>query len=313
MKIVITGATGFLGSWVARILSNANYEVIAVARPSSNDFRLKQIANLQLFRASSNHEVQELIVKIRPYAVISFDWEGVKGSARNEISQFSNIERISSLARVIKSSNVNTFICFGSQAEVGPTSELISEQTLCKPTTLYGEAKMLLQMQLSEIFEKSDTRFIWGRIFSTFGPMEDSQWFTSSLINALLQEEKFPMTSGEQYWNYLHTYDFAKAVLRILENDNISGVINIAHVENKRIADIANYVAKKLNKSEYVEVGAIEYRPDQVMSLKVDISKLLAIGWEPVLSTEEGLDDLVEYLQNPKITRHYSGESFNLN
>jgi nucleoside-diphosphate-sugar epimerase len=294
-KIMIFGASGFLGSWFIRVAVFNGLEVIPVVRPTSNISRLVGIPNTELQRIDPL-DWPKFIRELEPKSVISFDWDGVGNAARNNSTQFGNIGRALKLAQAATDAKVQNFITFGSQAEVGPIESTITEESPLNPTTEYGKAKKLLLKNLQEIFTNSKTRFIWGRIFSTYGPMDSANWLIPQMITTLSKKEEFPMTKGEQVWNYLHAFDLSNALIKILDTETVSGIINIANPNTVIIADLANFVANELGTTNLVKLGRIEYREDQVMHLTADVEKLCSTGWKPIISIEEGLRHLIKWM-----------------
>lgn len=293
-KVLVTGGTGFLGSWIVRILCNSGYKPILLVRPGSNLNRLTGLENIEIRKVDSDlwgNSVQE----ISPSALIALDWTGVGNAARNDRSQFENIDRIIGVAKGAMEAGVGHYIGFGSQAEVGPYNSLITEIAPTNPTTEYGRAKCHVRIQLEELFDGSGIKFSWGRIFSTYGQMDSPVWFIPQMINAFATKKEFAMTKGEQNWNYLHAYDFATAVLTLLNTNQAQGTINIAHPKSQALVSVAKTVASKMDSVNLLKIGAVSYRDDQVFQMIPDTNKLLLLGWKPEIDLQNGLNQLIEW------------------
>jgi nucleoside-diphosphate-sugar epimerase len=293
--VLVTGASGFLGSWLCHYLSFIGYEVFAVTRPGSNISRLHSFPESLVF----SDEVlnwPSLIGSLRPRIVIAADWSGVDSASRNSLDvQLRNVIRIKMLADASVENGVETFITFGSQAENGPINIPASELNYDKATSTYGKVKIELRKMLDKNLRETNTRFIWGRIFSTYGALDNTNWFLPSIINSLLDNKPFSLTSGDQFWSYLHAYDFCVAVKELLEADTVQGVVNIGNEDAVKIRDIADCVGQILDKKSMLSFGATEYRNDQVMLLQPVTSKLNCLGWKPSINFYSGLEDLVHW------------------
>ena len=297
-KILVTGGSGFLGSWVVRVLCRSGYRPILLVRPETNLFRLKGLDNLEIIKKESE-SWPEFVEKTSPNSVISLDWSGVGNSKRNEQSQFLNIERILSVAKSAQKVGVAIYIGVGSQAEVGPTKSIISEDFPTNPTTEYGRAKCQVRLSLEELFENTTVQFSWGRIFSTYGPLDSLSWLIPQMILAFKNRTEFKMTKGEQNWNYLHAYDFSTAILAILQEGVGQGTINIANPKTETVINIAKTVASKMDALDLLRIGAQDYRIDQVFDLVPDVRKLMSLGWKPKIEFEDGVEQLINwYLEN---------------
>ena len=294
MRVIVTGASGFLGSWICRILST-NHEVTALVRPTSNIYRLSRISPLTI----SPIEVEDwenYIAINKPDALILADWWGVGNQERDDDRQFTNVSRMVSLAEIAKKVGAHIVIGVGSQAELGPVSHAITEELPDHPTTKYGEAKVQARQDLEKTFVGSKTRFAWLRIFSTYGPLDTGAWLIPQLVDSISAGKEMNLTKGEQEWSYLHAYDLANAFKYVVEDDQISGIINVGNPETILLKDAVIHVAKVFNANTLLNLGAVPYREDQVMLLKPICEKLTNIGWKPEVSFVEGIQQTISWL-----------------
>jgi nucleoside-diphosphate-sugar epimerase len=295
--ILVTGANGFLGSWISALLNHNNLEWYGLCRNNENLERLKYLPKSKISAISSNLWI-DFITQTKPKIVISCDWDGVINSKRNDRAlQISNITRVLTLGTASKKAGVKKFITFGSQAENGPLNKIALERNYDLPTSVYGQAKVETRKSLFKLFDKSDTQLIWGRIFSTYGQTDNPQWLIPSMVKAFMNNERFSLTSGEQEWSYLHAYDFALAVLALCKEDFIEEIINIGNPTTIKIIEVANKVATYMNCNKLLEVGTHPKRSDQVFFLKPDVSNLVRLGWSPKISIDLGLASYVNWFR----------------
>jgi nucleoside-diphosphate-sugar epimerase len=291
VRIMVTGANGFLGSWICRVLST-EHEVTAIIRPHANDYRLFGIDFLKTVRGQED-EFHNIVKAYSPEVVILCDWWGVESDFRNDQEQFSNVKRFGK--RISSLNSVSTVIGIGSQAEIGPKFESIPEEVLDAPTTLYGKAKVevreLLQSKLNP-----DVRFVWGRTFSSYGPLDSESWFLPSTINKILKRQRVPLTKGEQEWSFLHALDLGLAIGSIVSNENIKGVVNLGNPNTNTISEVAHFIGDFLGASDLLDFGVVPYREDQVMRLSPEITKLKEIAWQPQVEIWSGILSLIEWM-----------------
>jgi len=300
--IVIAGGTGFLGSSLVREFVPQGQEIHVLTSSRQNFWRLSDFPNVGLTCGDSAKWV-ELIQALKPDCVISTDWSGVGNTSRNDReTQFSNVERHIQIAEAVREAETPLYINFGSQAELGPLDVVASISQEDAPITEYGKAKVHLRRELFEVFKESDTRMVWGRIFSTYGATDLGPWLIPNLIRSFILKETFKLTSGLQEWSYLHNSDFATAISTILNNKTISGIVNIGNPSSSRILDVAKIIATEMKCEELLEIGKVDIRTDQGKIMKPDMSQLLGYGWSPRMSLKTGLIQTVRWgLENQNL------------
>ena len=283
-KIIVFGANGFLGSVIVRKLSGAKYEVIAVIRPNSERSRLDGIKNLILLEIESNNW-PDIILLIKPSAVLCAQWDGVsKLDRQNSGKQKSNIQPLVDLANMAKQVSVESFICFGSQAECEENKEIIPELFCDSGKTEYGLAKIRLHLELNTIFKYSDCRIVWARIFSIYGPSDYSDSISFQLFECEASGQEIEILNASKPWSYLYEDDFAEAIEQILVNRKLTGVVNIGNPKLVEIRKIVDSWGGYLN-VKFKEFDASQSK----VGFFPEVKKLSAIRWSPEISIEEGI------------------------
>ena len=296
MKILITGSSGFLGSWACRVLSQS-HEVVGLSRDDSKMFRLKNISRFKSIQAPT-HDWSKIIIEQKPDAIVFLHWNGVENNFRNSILQDSNIEFFKQLCEAAVSVKVGKIIGIGSQAELGPNNKPISDSQQDNPTTKYGLAKVKCREIGFEVCRNSSSEFIWGRVISTYGPLDSTSWMIPSAIISLNKSEKFQSTLGEQQWSFLHAFDFTRALAKLIETDSSHKIFNIGNTSTVKLNYVLRKIENLLGKTDLVQFGALPYRSDQVMLLEPKCEGLLDLGWTPSVSLEEGLVQTINWFTN---------------
>ena len=295
MRVIVTGSSGFLGSWICRVLS-AKHEVLALVRPTSDTYRLTGIDGLQVEHRESA-DWADFIPAKKPDVLILADWWGVGNHDRNDARQSENIDRMEIMAASARNAGVGLVIGVGSQAELGPVSNRITEDLPDNPTTEYGKAKVAARKIIQSSLAGSQTRFAWLRIFSTYGPCDTDTWLIPQLIDTLTKGKVMDLTKGEQEWSYLHAFDLARAFEAVIESESMSGVLNVGNPQTVILKEAVQVIADKLGSQGLLGFGNLAYRPDQVMKLEPACESLTAIGWKPVVSFENGIAQTIQWLQ----------------
>ena len=217
-------------------------------------------------------------------------------TARNDPVQFANAEATCSLVKLAAKAGASVFIGIGSQAEYGPHESLISEDTPCRPTTLYGAAKLSALTGTQILAAETGMRHVWLRVFSLYGPGDHPGWMIPSVAKQMLSGTRPKLTQGMQTWDFLHVEDAARAVMATV-SEAASGVYNLASGLPVRIRTVIETLRDQCAPELELIFGEIPFRPDQVMSMQVDISRLNALGGSPTISLQTGLSEFVTVLK----------------
>lgn len=293
MKVIVFGANGLVGTWTVASLINSEVNVVAVSQNSS---RIKYLASEKLKVVIDNADQwSSILLRENPDVVIHCDWAGVASNEKDSITQGLNTSRWIELAHSAVNAGISKVIYLGSQAEYGHNLSDITASTPFSPLTNYGKAKVEAFKELTQIYEPSGSQFVWARLFSIYGALDEGGWLVPSLIRSLMRRNEFQLSSGTQKWNYLHVSDVARAIT-ILANETFSEkIFNIGAAESIPVIEIANFVANELNSLELLKIGLDSVNP--IAEVKADTKPLLGLGWTQMVKPELGLVKTIEWFQ----------------
>jgi len=290
MIIGVTGANGFLGSWLCNFLSK-EHQIIGFVRPTSNINRLTPSSSLKI--KSELPESSEAFKDEDIEILLMLDWDGVGNQHRNNPNQFQNLPRQEKIITNAAQSGIRKVIGFGSQAELGQLKGPATEDLPDRPTTEYGEAKVLSRVQHIQVCEKFNLDWTWCRIFSTYGPKDSKDWLITGALAKLERNEDVPLTKCEQVWSYLHAVDFARAIQALLPHE-INTIAHIGNPETIRLLEVIEIIGELTGKRNLLKVGSLPYRPDQVMFMKPVCGVLESLNWSPRVDFKDGISHILE-------------------
>ncbi|HEX2581429.1 MAG TPA: NAD(P)-dependent oxidoreductase [Dongiaceae bacterium] len=299
MRCLVTGATGFLGSYVVREALARGHKVAAFIRPDGDRSRLADcLDRIEIITGDllAIEKAETGLANFAPELALHLGWHGVAGGDRNAITQADNIVATVKLCAFLGQIQTRAFVGAGSQAEYGPANRIIDESALTRPTTLYGIAKLSAALMAERMCAERHMRFAWLRVFSTYGPGDNPHWMIPSLISALRRGETPKLTACEQKWDFLHAEDAARAFLAVAETDEAQGIFNLGSGEAPPLVETVMMLRDAVAPLAKLDIGAVPYRPDQVMHLQADISRLRrTTGWQPRRSLREGLKEIAKH------------------
>jgi nucleoside-diphosphate-sugar epimerase len=293
MHCLITGAAGFLGSWLVRQLLQEGHSVIAVVRAKPHACRTDgwgKDVRIVHGTLEDPESLGEQLAADKINVFFHLAWFGVNAEWRNHSSQIStNVVATIRLWEIARDLGCTHWIGLGSQAEYGPRLGVIQEDLPLQPATAYGVAKLASAMLTAKMAEIANMRHTWVRLAAIYGPGDDPAHLIPSTILTLLAGKKPALTMGEQRWDYLYVEDAAKALARVAAT-GATGSLNLASGKTVVIRKLVERIKALVDPNLPLGFGDHSYREDQVMHLEPDVGKLrLATGWAPEVSLDEGL------------------------
>ena len=293
MRLFITGASGFVGAAVLSAALEAGHDVAAPVRPDSAAPRLIPFEG-RYRRVSVDLRdgagVAAAMMEFRPDTVVHLAWWGVGNAARFERRQVTdNVEMACALTEAAAAAGASAFIGIGSQGEYGAGSEMREDVLPC-PTTLYGAAKVAALYLTRQLAAQGGLRHAWLRLFSTYGPGDNDGWLIPMLVTEILAGRRPRTTPGTQLWDWLHVDDVARGILAAATSPTAEGVFNLGSGRAVPVRSVVEHIRDLAAPDMELVFGEIPYRPDQVMLMRADITRLtVATGWTPRIPIEEGL------------------------
>lgn len=220
MNILMTGATGFLGGYVARALVEQGNKVTAIVREESNVrhlpdsvtyFRCEDFRNRDLLR-----QMGEVASQGGVY-FLHFGWAGVSrdGTSNHQIQE-SNIITSKEYLKLAQRVGCSRFLFCGSRAEYGNTFEVMEETRPCSPSSEYGIAKHRFHDMAKDYCRSEGMEYLNIRPFSVIGPGDHPWSIIAQSCTKLSKGERMDYGPCSQLWNFMDVTDFSAAVCHLI-------------------------------------------------------------------------------------------------
>lgn len=304
MRCLVTGASGFLGSWLTRQLLRDGHEVLAVVRPGGEHPRLNAIASQIELAYADLGTIKKISTEVKQFgADVTFHlawWGGNSSGHVNDPEQvYTNVPGTLELVRMAHEAGCKGFFYFGTSVEYGTYRVPVRETDPVSPRNLYGHAKYAMMQLTQALCSRWEMRFCGVRPFWTYGPMDDALRMIPYVIRQLLDGKKPKVTAGEQLWDFLYVEDAVKAITMLAANSDADGIFNLGSGKARSIKDVISTIRDMIDPLLEIGFGEISYSPNQVMHLEADISRLQsATTWKPETSLEAGLRRTVEWYRS---------------
>lgn len=303
-RAIVTGGTGVTGNALVKYLLNRNIEVTALVRPGSfrshflpNDNPLLTVIDCSL----ADYDVMGGHLQQQVYDVFfHLAWDGSTGKEkvdnRNNFKlQNQNVTYALDAVELCHKLKCPVFVMTGSQAVYGRKKCSVTEEMEKKPENGYGMAKLCAEGMTRLLCKNYGIRHVWPILFSIYGPCDGTESLIDTTIRGLLRGNTLPYTKGEQQWDYLYSYDAAKALLLLAEYGKDGEAYHVANGHSIPLEEYIRTIYRVMAPGIEPRLGEVPYARNQVMYLGADITKLHAdTGFVPDYTFEEGVREIIE-------------------
>lgn len=282
-RVLVTGATGFIGRHAVTALRERGHQVAAV---SSRDVDLLDPEG-----------PRRLVEAHRPEVLLHLAWYAEPGAFWTSVENVRWVEASLRLVRSFAAADGRRMVLAGTCAEYEwwGDGNLREGVTPLRPATLYGAAKDGLRTIAEALCAEEGVGFAWGRIFFLYGPAEDARRLVASVARALTHGEEALTSHGRQLRDFLHVADVGAAFGALVDSE-VTGPVNVASGEAREIGEVVRLIAKAAGREDLLRVGALPERPGDPPRIVADITRLRdEVGWQPSRSLDEGIAETVAW------------------
>jgi CDP-paratose synthetase len=292
MKVLLTGATGFLGSKLLRQLCMEGHEVAALKRQSSGLERVREFRH-----DAAWYNVDEIDL------ALPFQRHGRFDAVIHTATCYGrNNEPLS----LILASNTTFPLCLLEKAAFFNTGTFFNTDSYFNSDTirlLYLKKYALTKKYFTEcgrlMAEAGVIRFANIRLEHMYGAGDGPDKFTMHIIRQCLQNvSEIPLTGGEQQRDFIYIDDVVDAYMLLLKKQAAlkAGFIEVGLGSGCAVAirTFVERVHRLCYSTSHLDFGALPYRQHEIMASAADISLLMSLGWQPRFSLEAGLGKVVE-------------------
>jgi len=287
-RVLVTGATGFLGRAAARQLRAAGWDVTGTSGSGLEDTRRADLLD--------ERAVRRLMEEVRPSHLLHAAWRPVHGDVMHSPENIRWVAASLLLVQAFQQSGGERAAVVGSSAEYDWTDGICRNgATPLRPGTIYGACKHALHIALAAFARQTGIGFVWPRVFFVYGPGEDERRLVASVIRALLKGVPAECTEGRQIRDYLHVDDVAAGLVAALES-TYDGPIDLAAGHGVSVRELVTQVARQIGREDLLRLGARPSPSHDVPLVVGDGAEAASVlGWAPQLSLEQGLADTIAW------------------
>jgi nucleoside-diphosphate-sugar epimerase len=312
VRVVVLGASGFIGRWVSRSLGEAGADLHAIVRNRLGAQRLFAAYGVDAEVHEANltdlEGAQALLKRLGPAAVFNLSGYGVdpgeKTAASERLAGILNVDLPGAIAETLATIPAGSWggrrvIHAGSVFEYGDIGGHLEETAAANPTGLYGCSKLAGTHRLTAVCQATGLSGLTARLCQVYGPGEHPGRLLPDLIDARQHALPLSLTVGTQRKDFTYVADVAEGLLRLGVTAGTPGeIVNVATGRLTTVREFAEAAAHLLR----LDPSRLKFEkplPDnELQHLEVAITRLRELTcWEPVTDVAEGLCRTIDFLE----------------
>ncbi len=255
MKILVTGANGYLGQGIVQSILKNGHSVVATDFAIQNIDKRAKAIKCNIFELDSPYQYFGM-----PDVLLHLAWRD--GFVHYSDSHIYDLPKHYTFIKKLLESGLKKVSVMGSMHEIGFFEGCIREETPCHPITPYGISKNALRDLTQMLAKQNNAIFQWLRGYYIVGNSKAGSSIFSKITTAVeMGNENFPFTMGQNQYDFINYDDFCNQVAAAVGQSDINGIIDICSGKPEKLADRVEQFIKENKYTIKLKYGAFPERP----------------------------------------------------
>lgn len=303
-RVILTGATGFIGGWLLEELLVQGVQITALVCDDPNRIPNAVRSRIEIIPYDPENIFDAISLCGRDYdALYNLGWAGVAPEEKNDLTlHVNNIKCALDVVKFATEIECKRFIGIGTVAEYTRCDGLIAANQPPSPADVYGASKVAVHYMSEVLARQNSLNFNWVIVPSTFGERRNDANLITYTIKSLLKNHSPLYSSLEQMWDFLHVSDVAYALYLIGKKGCVGKTYGIGSGIFRPLKEYICEIRDQIDASLPLGIGKRQDNEKFVYSSCVDNSALVSdTGFAPRITFADGIERTIQYFREDEL------------
>ena len=291
MRILLTGAAGFIGGAFLKCALRCGHEILALTR---RDGSVPDQSGVHVLTGTLANAPWQEVVALRPEACVHAAWIATPGVYLESPENHRLLHDSQEFVTQAAANGVRHFVALGTCAEYRISGKPLREDAAVAPDSTYAKCKDALRCWLTEQAPRLGASFCWARVFYPYGPGEHPLRLSSTIAQKLNRGERVELRTPASVKDYIFIDDLAAALLAAVES-RCPGILNLGTGEGVTVETLARTLGEIMKRPNLIEIAPAS-ELDPLAFVVAESARLHAVGWQRKVPLRQGLERLVRSL-----------------
>lgn len=302
-NVIVTGANGFVGTWLLNELSDKVESITAVIKDEKEDVsKIKEIGNVEIVYSELDN-LAELDDKLddKSYDVFyHLAWAGSTGDARADYElQLRNVKWTCDAVKIAAKIGCKKFVGAGTLAEFDCNAYIGLDGSTPNGVSNYGTAKIAAHYMSKAEANVQGIEHVWAYLSNTYGVGNRTSNFVNFASKTMLEGKPANFTAGEQPYDFVYVSDIAQALYLLGAKGKDNCAYYIGSTKSTKLKYFIEKIRDAIDPKIQLNLGVIPFNGVSHPESVFDCNKLVEdTGYCPRVSFEEGIVATVEWLRS---------------
>jgi nucleoside-diphosphate-sugar epimerase len=295
MRVVVTGATGFLGRALCGKLLERGHELIGLNRTGKPD-RGRHLKDITYVAYDMGGELPKDVIDFSPEVLVHLAWSGIPDFSEQMCVE--NVEsQLNFLRETEKLPKLRKVVGAGTCREYGAKKGACLEGERFSPDSYFSWAKQSLRDYFALGCRRREMCFVWFRIYYLYGPGQRAESLIPTLIKAFKEDRPPEINNPASANDYIYIDDVVIAFVNAIEGENCHGTFNLGSGKTASVAEVSGLVERAIHNADNFsselakKVASAKSSGGMWADITLSGSQL---GWEPRVSLTDGISRIID-------------------